>query len=115
LLASTGQVPQLASQSFYIANRDFAQKHSATLRAALDSIIGTIEWIGRHRDEVARLAAKSTGLDLHIMQRAFARAPFGHSEFTEELLDEQQQTADVFFEQKLIPKRINIREIVWRG
>ncbi|MDR1461615.1 MAG: aliphatic sulfonate ABC transporter substrate-binding protein [Azoarcus sp.] len=115
LLASTEQVPQLASQSFYIANRDFAQKHSATLRAALDSIIGTIEWADRHRDEVARLAAKSTGLDLHIMQRAFARAPFGHSGFTEELLDEQQQTADVFFEQKLIPKRINIREIVWRG
>ncbi|MDR1064290.1 MAG: hypothetical protein LBL48_10250 [Azoarcus sp.] len=70
---------------------------------------------GKHRDEVARLAAKSTGLDLPIMQRAFARAPFSHSGFTEEVLDEQQQTADVFFTQKLIPKRIDIRDIVWRG
>ncbi|MDR0701424.1 MAG: aliphatic sulfonate ABC transporter substrate-binding protein [Azoarcus sp.] len=114
-IASTEQIPQLASQSFYIANKDFARRHPATLRAALDSIIETIGWADGHRDEVARLAAKSTGLDLSIMQRAFARAPFSHSAFTGKLLDEQQQTADVFFEQKLIPKRINIRDIVWHG
>ncbi|MDR1661009.1 MAG: aliphatic sulfonate ABC transporter substrate-binding protein [Azoarcus sp.] len=115
LITSTEHAPRLASQSFYIANKDFAKNHPATLRAALDSIIETIQWADKHRDDVARLAAKSTGLDLSIMRRAFARAPFGHAEFSEKLLDEQQQTADVFFEQKLIPKRIDVRDIVWRG
>jgi sulfonate transport system substrate-binding protein len=115
VVANTEDIPTLASQSFYIANKHFAQRYPATLRAALDSLIETIAWADKHRDEVASLAAKSTGLPLSIQQRAFARAKFTHSAFTEALLGEQQRTADVFFEQKLIPKRIDIREIVWRG
>jgi sulfonate transport system substrate-binding protein len=115
VIASTESVPQLASPSFYVANKYFAQRHPAVLRAALDSIITTIKWADAHRDEVARLAAKSTGLALSIQQRAFGRALLSHSEFTEALLTEQQETADAFFQQKLIPKRVNIRDIVWRG
>jgi sulfonate transport system substrate-binding protein len=115
VIASTESVPQLASPSFYVANKYFAQRHPAVLRAALDSIIETIKWADVHRDEVARLVAKSTGLALSIQQRAFGRALLSHSEFTENLLTEQQGTADAFFQQKLIPKRVNIRDIVWRG
>ncbi|MDR0715961.1 MAG: aliphatic sulfonate ABC transporter substrate-binding protein [Azoarcus sp.] len=115
VIASTEQIPELASNSFYIANRHFAQRHPAILRAALDSFIETIAWADKHRDEVAALAAKSTGLDLSIQKRAFARAPLSYSEFTEAVLTEQQATADEFFKHRLIPKKIDIREIVWRG
>lgn len=114
VIANTEQTPQLASQSFYIANTHFAKEHPTLLRAALDSVINTIAWADKHRNEVAALAAKSTGLPLSIQQRAFARAPFSHSGFTDALLDEQQATADAFFEQKLIPRRIDIRDIVWK-
>ncbi|MDR2689998.1 MAG: aliphatic sulfonate ABC transporter substrate-binding protein [Azoarcus sp.] len=115
VLVASEKIPDLVGTSFYIANRDFAQRHPAVLRAALDSFIDTIKWADTHRDEVAVLAAKSTGLDLAIQQRAFSRAPLSHSAFTEEILTGQQQTADVFFEQKLIPHKVNIRDIVWRG
>jgi hypothetical protein len=50
-----------------------------------------------------------------VQQRAIARAPFSHSELTDAVLDEQQQTADVFFEQNLIPRKLNIRDVIWRG
>jgi sulfonate transport system substrate-binding protein len=115
VIASTEKIPQLASQSFYIANKHFAQQHPAILHAALDSIIETIKWADTHRDEVAKLTAKSTGLELSIQQRALERTAFKYSEFTEAILTEQQETADVFFQQKLIPKQINIRDVIWRG
>jgi hypothetical protein len=41
--------------------------------------------------------------------------PYPDSEFTETVLAAQQATTDVFFEHGLIPKKIDIREIVWRG
>ncbi|GHU22160.1 hypothetical protein FACS189497_01970 [Betaproteobacteria bacterium] len=115
VIASTDQLPQLATRSFYIANKHFAQQHPAVLRAVLDSFIETIKWADTHRDEVAKLAAESTGLALSVQQRAFKRTDFTYSAFTEALLTEQQATADDFFQLKLIPKRINIRDIVWRG
>jgi sulfonate transport system substrate-binding protein len=115
VIASTDQIPQIATQSFYIVSKHFAQQYPKVLRTVLDAIIETIKWADTHRDEVAKLAAKSTGLALSVQQRAFARSELSYSEFTEALLTEQQDSADVFFQQKLIPKRINIRDIVWRG
>ncbi|MDR1228430.1 MAG: aliphatic sulfonate ABC transporter substrate-binding protein [Azoarcus sp.] len=115
VVASTEKTPELASYSFYVANKRFAREHPGALRAALDSIIDTIAWADKHRDEVAALAAKNTGLPLSIQQRAFARAPISHFAFSEEVLTQQQATADEFFALKLIPRRIDIRQIVWRG
>jgi len=115
VVVSTETVPELNGLSFYVANKHFAQRHPDTLRAALDSIVDTIKWADKHRDEVAALAAKSTGLPLSIQQRAFARAPFDHFAFTEDVLANQQATADLFHEHKLIPRHIDIRRIVWRG
>jgi sulfonate transport system substrate-binding protein len=115
VIASPAQYPSLAGLSFFVASSHFAQHYPAALHAVNDALIDTIKWADTHRDDVARLAAEVTGLELSIQQRAIARAPYGYSDFTPALLDEQQATADAFFAQKLIPKKINIRDIVWRG
>jgi sulfonate transport system substrate-binding protein len=115
VIASPEQYPSLSGLSFFVASSHFAQNAPAALHAVNDALIDTIQWADTHRDEVARLAATVTGIELSIQQRAIARAPYGYSDFTPALLDEQQTTADAFFEQKLIPKKINIRDIVWRG
>jgi len=115
VIADTGRVAELGSNSFYVANRQFAQRYPHVVRSALDSFIETMRWADGHRDEVAALLAKSTGLDLAIQKRATARTVFDHVGFTDEVLKRQQETADAFYREKLIPARIDIREIVWRG
>lgn len=115
VIADTGQIPELNSNSFYVANKHFVQRFPDVVRAALDSFIQTTQWADTHRDEVAALLAKSTGLDLSIQKRATARAVFDYTAFTDEVLNRQQENADVFFREKLIPVKIDIRDIVWRG
>jgi sulfonate transport system substrate-binding protein len=115
VIADTGRIPELASNSFYVANRHFAQRFPHVVRAALDSLIETIHWADAHRDEVAALLAKSTGLDLAVQKRATDRAVFDYTAFTDEVLNRQQENADVFFREKLIPAQSNIRDSVWRG
>ena len=115
VIADTGRTPELDSNSFYVANRQFAQRYPHVVRAALDSFIDTMQWADTHRDEIAALLAKSTGLDLAVQKRATARSVFDHTAFTDEVLKRQQETADAFYQEKLIPAKIDIRDIVWRG
>src|ERR1700719_4102634 len=42
------------TNSFYIANRDFAKSHGAILRQIVDVTSSTAAWAETHRDEVAR-------------------------------------------------------------
>jgi len=115
VIADTGRIPELGSNSFYVANGHFVQRFPDAVRAALDSFVETNRWADTHRDEIAALLAKSTGLDLAIQKRATARAVFDQTAFTDDVLNRQQETADVFFRAGLIPAKVNIRAIVWRG
>jgi sulfonate transport system substrate-binding protein len=115
VIADTAKIPELAGYAFYIANRHFVKRHPDVMHAALDVLVDTTQWADAHRNEVASLLAQNTGLDLKIQQRATQRTQFTRTAFTDEVLKSQQETADRFFEQKLIPARIDIRDIVWRG
>ncbi len=54
---------RLASASYYLSSRDFADKYPAVLSAALDEIGKLTQWSGQHRDELAKLAASVTSID----------------------------------------------------
>jgi sulfonate transport system substrate-binding protein len=106
---------RLASSSYYIASRDFATRHPATLAAVLDEIGQLTVWSGRHRDELAALAAEATGIDVRSWSTAFARADFSFGPITDAHVAQQQQLADTFQSLGIIPRRIDVRDIVWRA
>lgn len=114
VLIDTTREPRLASHSFYIANRTFADKYPDTLSAVLDEIGELVRYSAANRDEVAALAAQVTGIDVAVQRNAFRRAQLQFGPVTEQVLAEQQQIADTFYQQKLIPKPIQVRDIWWR-
>lgn len=106
---------RLASASYYMAGKDFATRHPAVLGAVLDELGKLTTWSGRHRDELATLAAEATGIDVKSWSTAFARAEFSFSPITEAHIAQQQQLADTFLSLGIIPRKINVRDIVWRA
>jgi len=106
---------RLASASYYIASRDFAARYPTTLSAVLDELAKLTVWSGKHRDELAALAAEATGIDVKSWSTAFARAEFTLGPLTEAHVAQQQQLADTFQSLGIIPRRINVRDIVWRA
>jgi sulfonate transport system substrate-binding protein len=106
---------RLASSSYYIASRDFANRHPATLAAVLDELNQVTTRAGRHREELATLAAEATGIDVRSWSTAFARADFSLGPVTDAHVAQQQQLADTFQSLGIIPRRINVRDVVWRG
>ncbi len=103
------------TNSFYIANRDFAKNHGAILQQIVDVTTATAKWAEQHRDEVAKSLAAVTGIPLDIQTIAANRSAFVVGPVTDDIVATQQGVADRFYRLGLIPKPIVIRDIVWRN
>lgn len=114
VLADTSD-KRLASSAYTMAHRDFATKHPAVLAATLDEIAKVTAWAGQHRDELAGIASEATGIDVKSWQKAFARAEFTLGPVTAAHVGQQQQLADSFQALGIIPKKLNVAEVVWAG
>jgi sulfonate transport system substrate-binding protein len=104
-----------SSNSFYIANRDFARNHGPILQQIIDVTSSTAKWAEGHRDEVAKSLSAVTGIPLDIQTIAANRSSFAVGPITEHIIATQQGVADRFFKLGLIPKQIAVRDIVWRN
>lgn len=113
ILINTSDVTK--TNAFYIANRDFANKHGALLQQIVDVTTSSAKWAEAHPDEVAKSLAAVTGVPLDIQTIAARRAGFSVGPVTDDVVATQQGVADRFFKLGLIPKQIAIRDIVWRN
>lgn len=103
------------TNSFYIANREFAKNNGAILQQIIDVTGRSAVWAQAHPDEVAKSLSAITGVPLDIQTIAARRAGFSVSPITDDIIATQQGVADRFFKLGLIPREIAIREIVWRN
>ncbi len=103
------------TNSFYIANRDFAKNHGAVLQQIIDVTSAAAAWAEQHRDEVAKSLAAVTGIPLDIQTIAANRSSYSVGPVTDDIAATQQGVADRFHKLGLIPKPVVVRDIVWRS
>jgi len=106
---------RLASSAYYMASRDFASKYPKVLSTVIDEIRNITVKAGKNREELAAVAAEATGIDPHIWISTFNRADFTVGPVTDTHIAQQQQLADNFLALGIIPKKINVKDIVWRA
>src|SRR5882724_9816905 len=102
------------TNSFYIANRDFARNHGPILQQIIDVTTSTAKWAEQHRDEVAKSLSAVTGIPLDIQTVAANRSSFAVGPVTDDIVATQQGVADRFFKLGLIPKPVVVRDAVWK-
>ena len=102
------------TNSFYLANRDFANTHVRETREVIDGMAEAARWAEANRADVAAALAAVTGVPLEIQTVAANRASFLIGPVTDEIVTTQQAVADGFHKLALIPKPIAVRAIGWR-
>jgi len=102
------------TNSFYIANRDFAKSHGQVLQEIIDVTTATAKWAESHRDEVAKALSAVTNIPLDIQTVAANRSSFAVGPVTDDIITTQQGVADRFFKLGLIPKPVAVRDAVWK-
>ena len=102
------------TNSFYIANRDFARNQGPLLQQVIDVTSATAKWAETHRDEVAKALSAVTNIPLDIQSVAANRSSFAVGPITDDIVATQQGVADRFFKLGLIPKPVVVRDAVWK-
>jgi sulfonate transport system substrate-binding protein len=102
------------TNSFYLANRDFANAHGRETRDVIDGLAEAARWAEANRAEVAAALAAVTGVPLDVQTIAANRASFLIGPVTDEIVTTQQAVADRYHKLGLIPKPVVVRDAVWR-
>src|SRR3984957_14414522 len=100
----------VSNHQFFLASRLYARKRSDVISVVLDEVATVDEWAKSHRNEAAAALRPQIGLDEPTLELALSRGGYGVKPVTDAVMTEQQHIADAFYDLKLIPKRINVRD-----
>jgi sulfonate transport system substrate-binding protein len=96
--------------AYFLAEREFAAKSADILKQLFEELQKQGEWVNGNYKDAAKLVAPLQGLDEDVVERTLHHFSNVFKPITDQILSEQQQLGDTFFELKLIPKAINVKE-----
>jgi sulfonate transport system substrate-binding protein len=104
---------ELAVNTYFLANKTFANANPQVVLKSVAALEQSARWSDTNRAEVARSLAEVTGVEITAQTIAANRAVFGVLPITEDIIRNQQATADRFFKLGLIPRAIVVKDAVW--
>ncbi len=102
----------VANHQFFLASRTYAEKNPKIVSIVLDELDKVDQWAAKNLKEAAQILAAQTGLDQATVELATKRLSYGVKPVTPQVIAEQQKIADAFYELKLIPKKISVKDAV---
>ncbi|MBV7540905.1 sulfonate ABC transporter substrate-binding protein [Acidovorax sp. sic0104] len=108
LADATGVV---GNRAYFFSSLQYADKNTEVLRIAIEELNKIDIWAKLNRDLLAAELAPLFGIPKPVLDLSTARSEYGTGPVTPSILAEQQKIADTFFDLKLIPKRIQVRDV----
>lgn len=96
--------------SFFLAEREFASKRPDVIKQLFEELQKQGQWINKNYKEAASQVAPLQGLDPAIVEQALRHYSNDVRPIADSVLAEQQKLGDTFFELKLIPKAIAVKD-----
>ncbi|MFM7365150.1 MAG: aliphatic sulfonate ABC transporter substrate-binding protein [Cuspidothrix sp.] len=95
---------------YYVGLKQFAIDNPQLLRIVIEEIDKIHRWAQKHPKEVVDLTVPHQKLPPDVMNLVISRRTYGLRAISPTLLKDQQRVADYFYNNGLLPKRINIQE-----
>lgn len=97
----------------YLASRRFVTQSPRALAALLAQVAATGAWANAHPQEVSAILAPQMGLPPAIVATWQRRTRYGAVPVSAAIAANQQRVTDLFFQQGLLPKPVNVAGNVW--
>ncbi|WET39251.1 sulfonate ABC transporter substrate-binding protein [Citrobacter enshiensis] len=102
--------------SFYLAARPYAEKNGAFIQGVLNTFSQADALTLSQREQSIALLAKTMGLPAPVIASYLDhRPPTTIAPVDATVAALQQQTADLFYDNRLVPKKIDIRDRIWHA
>jgi sulfonate transport system substrate-binding protein len=105
----------VSNHQFFLASRPYASKRVDVVAIVLEELAAVDQWAKANPKDAATALSPQIGLDRPTLELALSRGGYGVTPVSDAVLTEQQAIADSFYELKLIPKRINVRDATLQG
>lgn len=102
--------------SFYLATRSYAQAHGAFIQSVLDIFSQADSLTQSQRAQSTTLLAQSMGLPEAVIASYLDHRPPTHiAPVSQQTAQAQQRTADLFYQNHLLPVKLDVASHIWRG
>jgi sulfonate transport system substrate-binding protein len=99
---------------YYLASETFADRRSDVLNIVFAKLRDTGKWVKANPKEAATLLAGLWGIDAPTVEEANSHRSYGVGAVKSASLTEQQKIANAFFDEGLIPKKIDTTAVkIW--
>jgi sulfonate transport system substrate-binding protein len=105
----------VSNHQFFLASRSYAAKRADVVGIILEEVATVDQWAKANSKEAAAALQPQIGLDQATLELALSRGGYGVTPVSDSVLAEQQRIADAFYDLKLIPKHINVRDATLQG
>lgn len=105
----------VANRTYYIANKDFVKNNPQLVKGFVSSLAENDQLITQDKTKFIKYLQSARGLSPQILTVILDRCNFGATLVQPDAIAEQQKIADSFFEQHLIPAKINVQDSIWKG
>jgi sulfonate transport system substrate-binding protein len=102
----------VANREFFLAARDAVRTRPEVIRSIVEALGREGDWARANLGEVSRILGEETGLKIETMRRVTGRKGYGIALMDDSIVAEQQRVADVFATLGLIPRKIDIRDVI---
>jgi sulfonate transport system substrate-binding protein len=103
----------LQANGFYLASRAFVNASPAAVSLLMDQIALAGKWVTSHRKEMVAMLAPQVGVPADVIEVWMARSRAGAIAVDAGVIANQQKVADLFYQEKLIPKPVTITGHTW--
>lgn len=101
--------------SFYLASRPYAEKNGDFIEGVLATFTEADALTVSQRQQSTALLAKTIGLPEAVIASYLShRPPSTITPVSAETARRQQQTADLFYQNRLVPKKVEIKDRIWQ-
>ncbi|HWO75701.1 MAG TPA: sulfonate ABC transporter substrate-binding protein [Bacillus sp. (in: firmicutes)] len=97
-------------RDFFLATKDFASKHKEVLDIVMQEVQKSSEWANQNHDKLIPMLADVLKIDEASIQMTVERRVYGVDKLSPEIMQEQQEIADTFYDLEIIPKKINVED-----
>jgi sulfonate transport system substrate-binding protein len=105
----------VSNHQFFLAARSYAKQREDVIAIIIDELAKVDEWAKTDTKAAAAALQAQIGLDQATLELALSRGGYGVTPVNDAVLAEQQRVADAFYDLKLIPKHINVRDATLQG
>ncbi|WP_237690572.1 sulfonate ABC transporter substrate-binding protein [Paenibacillus caui] len=99
-----------SDRDFFLASAEYAKNHGDIIRIVLEEVQKSCDWANQNQGKLADLLSSLLGIDKASMEMAIERREYGLDEMNEEIMEEQQEVAGTFYDLKIIPEKVNVKE-----